>query len=128
MRRIVAVVAAGIMVAGTAALAAPAASAYPAGSDPKIAIVGPDTVLVGSRVAVKASNFTPGCTAQLTVSSPQQATIKSVPATVGPDGSVEFTFRVPPRKYLFVTVQQTKVLGTCAGFHPSTAIQSRLGR
>jgi hypothetical protein len=129
MRRIVAVVAAGIMVAGTAALAAPAASAYPAGSDPKVGVAGGAAFSPGGRLAVSGFNFTPGCSVALAIASAAGNMSVNVTGTVGPKGYVLLVSSAPKKTGVYsISIQQTKVLGTCAGFHPSTGIRVRAVR
>ena len=59
MRKIVATVAAGLMIAGGAVLSAPAATAYPAGADPTVRIIGSAGLNPGDAGAPRPSTSRP---------------------------------------------------------------------
>jgi hypothetical protein len=122
MRKLVATVAAGIMVAGGAALAAPTAAAYPAGEHPAIRIIGNSNLDGGQLSGVRAFNFTPGCDAKMTITRQNQSSVLMVRTrTVRTDRTVRFAFTAPQRSGRYIVrVRQVREVGTCAGFSDTT--------
>ena len=126
MRKLIAIAAAGLMIAGGALVSAPAASAYPVGQAPVVGFSGPSTVAPRTLKVARVKNYTPRCRATLVVSrvSTKRVYVQRT-RTVSSTGTASIAFRSPGRVGRFVvTVKQVKAPG-CAGFSDSTTLRVR---
>jgi hypothetical protein len=120
-KRIASTVAASLMILGGGVLAAPSASAYPAGEDPSVGIVGSNTFTPRHKVVLRAFHFRPGCTLEMSV---KDTSIEDTD-TVLPNGTRTFSFRAPSKAGSYtVTVHQKKGHG-CGSPSASTRIRVR---
>ena len=121
MRRIVATVAAGLMIAGGAVLSAPAATAYPAGAAPGAAIEGSTRLAPGTLSTVRAFNFKPGCTATIKFTrAPSPRVLAQRTRIIQADRTTTYAFRAPARPGLYVAKVKQNKTASCAGFSAIT--------
>jgi hypothetical protein len=117
MKKLVAAAASGLMIAGGVLISAPAASAYPAGYDPAVRIIGTAGLQPGDSSMARAFYFMPVCMATMTITrSGSNDSIVERTRVIGEDGSAAYPFRAPKRPGLYVVkIKQVKTTD-CAGF------------
>lgn len=121
MKKVVSAAAACLMVFGGAFVSAPAAPAYPAGSDPAVTMVGSNRLAPRDLSAARAFNYKPGCTATMRITrAVSRVPIFERTRRVLPNGSTTFAFQAPARPGRYVIrVGQDKTPG-CVGFSATT--------
>ena len=119
MKKLVSTIAACLMIAGAGLVAAPAASAYPAGSDPSVGIIGKNRKPPQTLTGVRAFNFQPGCSATMTAGDITRT------RTVRPNGQVVFNFRSPKKTGTVNVVVTQPASGSCLALQASNQITVR---
>ena len=124
MKKLVSLVAAGLMIAGGALASAPAASAYPAGKDPGVRIVGANTLAPNALSRAQAFNFKPGCQARFTFTRAGSSTVLlRATRSVLPSGRSNLAFRAPDFAGRYaVRVVQVRT-SSCAALRASTTFR-----
>ena len=111
-------------------LSAPAATAYPAGAAPAVAIVGTNRLAPGNLSAVRAVNFKPGCTAtiQFTRALNPRVILAKRTRTITANGTTTYAFQAPSRPGVYVAKVKQDKTASCAGFSATTKFRVLLLR